>query len=163
MNRERYRLGIDIGGTFTDLVLFNESTGAIHVAKVPTTPKDQSLGFENALETIVQNSGIALSDISFLVHGTTVATNAVIKGSTSKTALLTSKGFRDVLEIGRQVRPALYDLQLDKPKPLVPRALRLEVEERISSDGSVLQPLNEQDVANAARVLKREGIESAAI
>jgi len=163
MNRERYRLGIDIGGTFTDLVLFNESTGAAHVAKVPTTPKDLSLGFQNALKTIVQASGIALGDISFLVHGTTVATNAVIKGSGSKTALLTTKGFRDILEIGRQVRPVLYDLQLDKPKPLIRRALRLEAKERIGSDGKILEPLDEQDVVDAARIMKHNGVESVAI
>jgi N-methylhydantoinase A len=116
----RYRLGIDVGGTFTDGILINEQTGETRIAKVPSTPKDPSIGFLNAVERILRDANIDTDDVSYLVHGTTVATNAIIEGKLAPTGFITTEGFRDMLEIQRQIRPSLYDLLFEKPRPLVP-------------------------------------------
>jgi N-methylhydantoinase A len=159
----RYRLGIDVGGTFTDGILINEQTGETRIAKVPSTPKDPSIGFLNAVERILREAGIDTDDVSYLVHGTTVATNAIIEGKLAPTGFITTEGFRDMLEIQRQIRPSLYDLLFEKPRPLVPRYLCFGIPERLDAAGKVLTPLDEHAVAVAAEQLKKEGVEAIAV
>jgi N-methylhydantoinase A len=159
----RYRLGIDVGGTFTDAILINEETGETRIAKVPSTPKDPSIGFLNAVERILREASIKPADVGYLVHGTTVATNAIIEGDLSPTGFLTTAGFRDMLEIQRQIRPALYDLLFEKPRPLVPRYRSFGIPERLDHKGKVLTALDEKAVADAARQLKQEGVEAIAV
>ncbi len=159
----RYKMGIDVGGTFTDGVLLDESGGTTFIVKVPSTPADSSLGFLNAVDRIIDHSNIQPEAVDFMVHGTTVATNAVIEGKTAKTALVTTKGFRDILEIAFQIRPRLYDIFVEKPKPLVPRRYCFEVEERLDSNGNVITPLREEDVDSVIEQLRKESIESVVI
>jgi N-methylhydantoinase A len=140
-----YRVGIDIGGTFTDLLLVGED-GAAVIGKTLTTPGDPSLAVENALRPLLENGTIKAAERGTLLHGTTLVTNALIERKGAPTALLTTIGFRDAVEIGREHRYELYDLNLELPKPLVPRHLRFDVPERIAADGSVLQPLDEEFV-----------------
>lgn len=158
-----YRLGVDTGGTFTDIALIHEQTGKVHVAKVPSTPHDPSEAVIHGVHEIVRKTGIDVADISFFIHGSTVATNALLERNGAKTALLTTRGFRDVLEIGRQSRPKLYDFKARKKPPLVPRDLRIEVTERIKASGEVLVPLDVQEVRITARRLKSEGVQSIAV
>jgi N-methylhydantoinase A len=158
-----YRLGVDIGGTFTDVTLVDEASGALRIGKVPTTPQDPSLGFLEAVRRILREAGVAPSDVRFLVHATTVATNAIIQGATAPTGFLTTDGFRDLLEIQRQIRPSLYDLQFEKPKPLVPRYLCFGIPERLDYRGSVQLSLDEEAVRDAARRLRAEGVQSIAV
>ena len=160
---ERFRLGVDIGGTFTDAVLLSEASGATRIAKVPSTPSDPSRGFLEAVERILGDADIAPDAISYLVHGTTVATNSIIEGKTPRTAFITTEGFRDMLEIGRQVRPTLYDVHFEKPRPLVPRNLCFEVPERLDARGGVLQPLDEARVHEIARTLAGQDVVSVAV
>ena len=136
------RLGIDIGGTFTDLVFLN-SDGRVLRAKVLSTPDDYSLGIAAGLETIVGNGGVQIDEIAQIMHGTTVATNAIVEGKGARVALITTQGFRDVLEIRRLRMPVLYDIRWRKPPALVPRRLRFEVDERISHLGRVERALDE--------------------
>lgn len=159
----KLRIGVDAGGTFTDLCLFEEGSGRIAVAKLPSTPADPSIAILNGITEILSQEGDVASDVSYLAHGTTVATNALIQHAGARTGLITTEGFRDLLELGRQRRPDLYDLQVDKPRPLVPRDLRLEVPERTSSDGRVARPLDTGAVVAAARALKARGVESVAV
>ena len=132
-----YRLGVDVGGTFTDFLLFDEAKKEMTLAKVPTTPVNQALGIMNGLEKITQQAGIAPDEIAFFMHGTTAATNAILEGKGAKTALIVTEGFRDVLHIMRQDRPKLYDFFARRPEPLIPRHLRFEVAERILYTGEV--------------------------
>jgi N-methylhydantoinase A len=155
-----YRLGVDIGGTFTDAMLIDEQSGAVSIGKVPTTPADPSQGFLDATERMLRQGQLAPDAISYLIHGTTIATNAIIEGKGARTGFVTTQGFRDLLEIQRQVRPVLYDLQFDKTRPLVPRYLAFEVPERLDAQGNVLQPLDEDAVREVARRLKAEGVEA---
>jgi N-methylhydantoinase A len=136
------RLGIDIGGTFTDLVFLN-SEGRVLRAKVLSTPDDYSLGIAAGLETIVGNGGVQIDEIAQIMHATTVATNAILEGKGARVALITTQGFRDVLEIRRLRMPVLYDIRWRKPLALVPRRLRFEVDERISHLGRVERALDE--------------------
>jgi N-methylhydantoinase A len=159
----RYRLGIDVGGTFTDGILINEETGETRITKLPSTPKDPSVGFLAAVERILREAGIDPKDVGYLVHGTTVATNAIIEGKLAATGFITTEGFRDMLEIQRQIRPALYDLLFEKPRPLVPRYLCFGIPERLDATGKVLTPLDEQAVAAAAEQLKKERVEAIAV
>ncbi|HXN22805.1 MAG TPA: hydantoinase/oxoprolinase family protein [Candidatus Dormibacteraeota bacterium] len=159
----RFRLGVDVGGTFTDAVLISEETGEIHIAKVSTTPKDPSIGFLAAVTQILAKSGAQAPNVSYLVHGTTVATNALIEGKTPKTAFITTEGFRDLLEIGRQVRPSLYDIHFQKLRPLVPRDLCFEISERLDASGNVLRTLDEHRVVEIAKKFEQEDIRSVAI
>lgn len=159
----RYRLGIDVGGTFTDGILINEETGETRIAKVPSTPKDPSVGFLEAVERILREASIEAEDVGYLVHGTTVATNAIIEGKLGATGFITTEGFRDMLEIQRQIRPSLYDLLFEKPRPLVPRYLCFGIPERLDATGKVLTPLDEQAVASAAEQLKKERVEALAV
>ena len=158
-----YRLGVDIGGTFTDLVMIDEKSGKLAQVKLPSTPSDPSVGFMNVVERSLGESGISGSDINFLIHGTTVATNTIIEGKGAKAALITTEGFRDVLEIARQIRPNPYDIFCDKPKPLIPRYLCYGVPERVNYAGRVLQPLDEQAVRDVARQIKNEDVQAVAV
>lgn len=149
-------VGVDTGGTFTDIVLLQE--GELHVFKVLSTPDDPSRAILDGLQQLD-----ALKGLSVLVHGSTVATNAVLEGKGAKTGLITTAGFRDVLEIGRQTRPKLYDLRVQKVPPLVPRSRRVEVLERLNERGEVLIPLDEQSLQAALATVQEEGVEAVAV
>ncbi|HKF75537.1 MAG TPA: hydantoinase/oxoprolinase family protein [Candidatus Dormibacteraeota bacterium] len=159
----RYRLGVDIGGTFTDGMLIDEATGEVSIAKVLSTPADPAAGFLEATARIVREDGVRPADVRFVVHGTTVATNAIIEGRTARTGFVTTEGFRDMLEIARQTRPSLYDLRFEKPPPLVGRDLAFGIPERLDAEGRVLAELDEGAVREAARELGRLGVESVAV
>jgi N-methylhydantoinase A len=180
--RGAIRVGIDIGGTFTDAVSIDETTGRIGVAKVPSTPADPSRGFLEALARILRLSfarpvrsgrrGAARKEaparaepgaVRFLVHGTTVATNAVIEGKGAPTAFVTSAGFRDLFEIGRQIRPDLYDPQADKPPALIPRELAFEVPERTDADGRELVALDEDALRALVPALRGSGVRAVVV
>jgi N-methylhydantoinase A len=164
-----WRVGVDSGGTFTDICLLDEETRRVEVWKVPSTPDDPSLGIADGVEQALRRAQgetpatPPAASVAYIGHGTTVATNALIQHKGVKTGLVTTDGFRDLLEIGRQKRPDLYDLQADKPLTLVPRALRLEVPERVRHTGAVELPLDEARVRAAARVLKEAGVEAVAV
>ena len=155
---KRFRVGIDIGGTFTDLVYFDEISKEFAVVKVSTTPKKPAEGALNAIKT----AGIWLDNVHMLVHATTLGTNMFLgqEGlNPPKLALITTKGFRDVVEIGRQRRAELYNLFFEKPKPIVLRRDRYEVEERINAKGEVITPLNEEELRKIAREIRKKGYE----
>ncbi len=146
-----YRLGVDVGGTFTDFLLLNEDSGETHTAKVPSTPEDSSIGVLNGVARICEESGVAPGDIELVMHGTTVATNAVLPRRRAPTGIPTTAGFRDTPEIGRQIRTAIYDLELDPETPvfLAPGARRVKVTGRIAASGEVFEPLDEAGAAAA--------------
>lgn len=157
------RVGVDVGGTFTDLYLLDDEARVYATGKVPTTPADPSVGILTGVLRLLKEQGIAAERLSHLIHGTTVATNTVLQRNGSLTGLITTAGFRDVLEIARQRRPDLYDLTRDKVPPLVSRELRLEADERITARGEVLRPLDEDGVRRATRQLKSAGVQAIAI
>jgi len=159
----RFRVGVDVGGTFTDVVLVEEQSGQILVAKVHTAPADPSQGCIAGIDKVLKEFGLDAGQISFVVHGTTIATNTIIEGKGAKAGLVTSEGFRDVLEIAYQTRPNLYDIFYEKVKPLIPRYLSLGVPERIGPDGNVRVPLNEAALRQVAARLMKEGVESIAV
>ena len=150
------RLGVDVGGTFTDLVALTD--GRITTAKVSSTPQDQSVGVMNATES----ASIEAGSVSALAHGMTVATNALLERKGARTALITTAGFRDVLEIGRQNRPSLYQLHVDRPPALVPRDLRFTVRERVGPHG-VIEELTDSEIERVVGELERAGVESVAV
>lgn len=154
-----YRLCTDVGGTFTDGVLLDETTGKIKVSKVSSTPDNPAIGTIQSIEKF----NIPLSEVSFLAHGTTVVINALIEGIGAKTALITTKGFRDVLEIGRSNRTQMYNALYKKPTPLIPRYLRLEVNERVGPDGVILVPLAINDLSAIVNYLRENKIEAIAV
>ena len=158
-----WRIGVDAGGTFTDICLFDDEDGRIEVWKVPSTPQDPSSGIAEGVAEGVARVGAVAGDIAFFGHGTTVATNALIQHRGVKTGLITTDGFRDLLEIGRQKRPDLYDLQADKAPVLVPRDLRLEVPERVRFDGTVETALDLPAMRAAVRTLRAAGVEALAV
>lgn len=143
------RVAFDIGGTFTDFVLHDSSTGATHHLKVPTTPHDPGAAVVAGLEELLDIAGVRSAAVSTVLHATTVATNAVLERKGAATGLITTDGFRDVLIIGRQKRYETYDLYIDKPHPLVQRRHIAEVRERVGPDGSVVAPLDEKSVDRA--------------
>jgi N-methylhydantoinase A len=157
-----YRVGIDIGGTFTDMLLVGEDGGAV-IGKTLTTPGDPSLAVENALRPALDNGAVKAGERGTLIHGTTLVTNALIERKGALTVLLTTAGFRDAIEIAREHRYELYDLNLDLPKPLVPRHLRFDVPERMAADGSVLQALDERFIRRLVRELRDKGIKAIGI
>ena len=157
------RIGVDIGGTFTDLVLVDEATGAVSVGKLLTTPKEPAQAVEQGVMTLLHEAGRGPAGVAALIHGTTLATNALIERKGAKTGLLTTAGFRDALEIGREGRYDMYDLFIDPPAPLVPRHLRLEVRERLLADGSVVTPLDGASAREAIAALLAQGVEAIAI
>ncbi len=150
--------GIDVGGTFTDLIAIETASGAVRLAKVPTTPQNQAFGVLAAIES----AGLDLAELALIVHGTTTTTNALLERKLAKTGLITTRGFRDVLELGRRTRPNSYGLT-GWFEPLVPRELRLEVAERVDADGNVLTPLDEDAVRRTVRELKDAGCEALVI
>ncbi|WP_439495185.1 hydantoinase/oxoprolinase family protein [Bosea sp. (in: a-proteobacteria)] len=158
-----WRIGIDSGGTFTDVCLFDDASGQVAVWKVPSTPDDPSRAIARGTQEGTERVGAKPSEVVYFGHGTTVGTNALIQHRGVKTGLITTDGFRDLIEIGRQKRPDLYDLQADKSPPLVTRDLRFGVSERLRHDGSVETPLDEEGVRQAARELKAAGVKSVAI
>ena len=158
-----WRIGVDSGGTFCDICLYNTKTGQTGIWKVSSTPDDPSRGILNGILEGLATVSATPSEVAFLGHGTTVGTNALIQHKGVRTGLITTDGFRDLLEIGRQKRPSLYDTQADKPLTLIPRSLRLEVPERIRHDGTVETTLDEDSVRAAARVLRDEKVEAVAI
>ena len=156
------RIGADVGGTFTDVVLM-ESSGRIWTSKVPSTPPDFEGAVLTAIEQLMKVAGLPGTAVQEVAHGTTVATNAVLERRGAKTALITTRGFRDVLELRRIRAPQLYDLFFEKPKPLVERHLRLELSERISSTGETLVPILEAELETLADRLEKEEVESVAV
>jgi N-methylhydantoinase A len=158
---DEVRIGVDIGGTFTDIVAFRD--GEVHVTKTPSTPDSPDDGVVNGLEKSRDDAGFAFGDVGFLSHGTTVATNAVLEGTWAETALVTTEGFRDVLEIARQNRPDIYDFDAEKPAPIVPRDRRFEVPERLDERGTVLQDLEDDAVREVAAAIADSGVDSVAI
>jgi len=157
------RLGIDIGGTFTDIVLLDEATGEVRIYKLPSTPANPAIGFLRGLDWALTEGGNVAEALRYVAHGTTVATNAIIEGKVARTALLVTRGFRDILEIARQTRPDLFDLFADKPRPLVPRNLVIEIGERLGPFGEVIEPLSTADVEVAANQLREAGVGAVAI
>jgi N-methylhydantoinase A len=159
----RFRAGVDIGGTFTDLTLVDDETGRLWVGKVLTTPSDPSIAVHEGLTHLLRQTGVDAEQIRSIVHGTTLVTNAIIQRRGAKTALLTTRGFRDAIEIGKESRYDVYDIFLELPRPLVPRRLRREVSERVLDDGSVLEPLDSRLLEEDVRALQRQGVEAVAV
>jgi N-methylhydantoinase A len=159
----RYRLGVDVGGTFTDLVLFDEETQELWVHKTPTTLQDQAEGVSEGLSALLRRQEAAPEDLVYLAQGSTVAINAMLEGRTAPVGIITTEGFRDLLELRRQRRPSLYDLFFQMPQPLVPRHLRLAVPERVNSSGDVLVPLDEGKARQALQRLAQAGVSSVAV
>jgi N-methylhydantoinase A len=162
-SNSHYRVGIDIGGTFTDGTLIDEKTGGFRIAKVLSTPDDPSVGFMTALQRLLDEADVAPGAVRYLVHATTVATNAIIEGKTAKTGFVTTDGFRDMLEIARQTRPSLYDVHFVKPPPLVPRHRCFGIKERMSSRGEVAVPFDRDEMERVAGRLRDEGVEAVAV
>lgn len=159
----QHRIGADIGGTFTDLVVFDDASGSFAVGKTLTTPRDPSEAVEALVRETLAREGIDANAVRQFIHGTTLVTNAIIERKGSRTALLATQGFRDSIEIRRESRYELYDLMLEMPEPLVPRYLRFDVPQRTLSDGTTLQELDEAFVAQLATELAENGIEAVAI
>ena len=148
-------VGVDVGGTFTDLVLFDTETESVKIAKVPSTPENQAFGVMSALES----AGTTMEDVLTIIHGTTVTTNALLERKISRVGLITTQGFRDVLELGRRTRPKPYGMT-GSFECIIPRELRLEVRERVDCDGEIVEVLNEEDVRKAVEQLLESGVEA---
>ncbi len=156
-------IGVDVGGTFTDFYAFNDTTRVEHVYKTPSTPDDPAEAILAGLDALRAKIGISREEITRLAHGTTVATNALIQRKGAPVALITTRGFRDLLEIGRQIRPRMYDLKADDPPPVVPRCHRFEIAERIGPEGEIVVPLQEEAIAAAVEAVRRSGARACAI
>ena len=159
----RYRLGVDVGGTFTDLVLYDVETNAMELTKTPSTPANQAEGVTTGIEMLIDRLGVPAAEIGFFIHGTTVATNTLLERKGARTALVVTAGFRDVLQVGRQDRPDLYDWRIPRTEPLVPRHLRFEVGERVLYTGEVHKSLNQDDVDSVIERLRETGVEAVAV
>jgi N-methylhydantoinase A len=159
------RIGIDVGGTFTDVVLWDEKPGTFHYTKTPTTHDDLADGVLKGLGQILEISGKSIRDVDYLIHGTTIGTNAIVEGKGARVGLIMTKGFEDVLEIRRVARPkeASFDFEVDNPPPLVPRNLRKGVIERMNSKGEVHVPLDEDSVRQMVQFFKQENVEAIVI
>jgi N-methylhydantoinase A len=157
------RLGIDIGGTFTDFVLLDDATGRVATYKCLTTPRDPSDAIEEGMRGLEKIAPGYVDGLEEIIHGTTLVINAIIERKGARTGLITTQGFRDVLELGREIRYAPYDVFAEFPEPLVPRRRRLEVNERLRADGSVLRPLDESEARETVRALKGMDVESVAV
>lgn len=157
------KLGVDVGGTFTDLVVIDEKTKKINITKVPSTPQSPDRGVMDGVTKAARLFSFQPKEIDFLIHGTTVATNALIERKGVDSALLVTEGFRDVLHIARQIRPKLYDFFERRPDPFIPRELRFEIPERILFTGEIKKPLDEEAVRFVARQIAERGIKVVAI
>jgi N-methylhydantoinase A len=158
-----WRIGVDIGGTFTDLALVDDASGQIGVAKVPTTPGDLTEGVIRALEMAMARYAVAAPEVNLLSHATTVVTNAILGENGARAALITTRGFRDVLELRRSARADLYDLFQDAPSTLIPRRRRFEITERVGADGAVVTPLAEEEIDALTAALKAARVDAVAI
>ena len=163
MAPEPFRVGVDIGGTFTDLVLLDSRSGRLFNEKVLTTPQDPSIGVLEGLENILGRNGAEPGQVRHVIHGTTLVANAIIERRGARVALVTTDGFKDILEIGTEWRYDTYDLFMEVPEPLVPRHRRFEVPERIGPAGNVLQALDEDAVAATAREIASAGVDAVAV
>jgi N-methylhydantoinase A len=163
MARASLRIGVDSGGTFTDIALYDETTGTVAVWKVSSTPDDPSRAIADGVRQAIDELGFAGARVDYFGHGTTVATNAVIQRRGARTGLITTEGFRDVLEIGRQTRPSQFNLRTPKADVLANRADRLEVGERITYQGEVQKALDEQSVRQVAHTLRAAGVTAVAV
>ncbi|MYE58029.1 MAG: hydantoinase/oxoprolinase family protein, partial [Alphaproteobacteria bacterium] len=152
-------IGVDVGGTFTDIVVNRDDGSALLLHKLPSTPDAPERAIVEGLATLMQQHALSASSVDWLAHGTTVGTNALIQRKHGKVALITSRGFRDLMEIGRQTRPTVYDMHRDHPPPLVERRLRIDVPQRTLADGSTHVPLDEDAVRDAAVLLRRESVD----
>lgn len=159
------RLGIDVGGTFTDLVLIDDQTGKFYYTKTLTTPDSLSDGVMTGIEKILSVAGTEMASVDYIVHGTTIGTNTMIERNGARAGLITTRGFRDVLEIARIERPdgGLYDMTVDLPDPLIPRYLRLEVDERIGAEGEVVRELDERSVLSAIEQFRNQDVDAIAV
>ena len=155
------RVGVDVGGTFTDVVVADES--GLTMCKVPSTPESPDRGVLDGLDAASERAGFDPANVAFFGHGTTVATNALLEREWAETALVTTDGFRDAVEIGRQTRPDLYDLHAEKPAPIVKRDRRYEVPERLDRRGDVVDPLDEESARAVARTVADAEVESVAV
>ena len=158
-----WRVGVDIGGTFTDVALIDDASGEIGVAKVPTTPRDLAEGVLAALRMAMDRYQVKRGDVGLLSHATTVVTNAILEGHGARAALVTTRGFRDILELRRSARGDLYDLFQDAPATLVPRRRRFEITERIGADGGIVTPLAEAEIDALIATLKAQRVEAIAV
>ncbi len=159
----QYRLGIDIGGTFTDFCLMDEGDGTVQIGKVPSTPDNPTSSVVAGLNRLSSEHGLAPAGIKYFVHGTTIGVNTIIERRGALTGLLVTKGFPDILNIGRSRLPDIYDLLVEKPEPLVQRRHVREIDERILANGKVYQPLSDDEVQAAARSLVDDGVEAVTV
>ncbi len=163
-SEEIIRIGIDIGGTFTDFVVYNPETGELETFKVLSTPASPDQAVMDGLRDYFLSKSINLQEVSLnIVHGSTVATNALLERKGAKTALITTKGFEDILQIGRQNRPSLYDLSFEPVPALIPPQLRFGITERIDHNGNVIIPLKLQEVDQIISDLQSQGVTSVAV
>jgi N-methylhydantoinase A len=158
-----WRIGVDIGGTFTDVAVVDETSGRIGVAKVLTTPADLAEGVLRALESAMRRYGLTSIQVGLLSHATTVVTNAILEEKGARAALVTTRGFRDVLELRRSARANLYDLFQDAPATLIPRRRRFEISERVGADGAVIMSLAESEIDSLVTELKKERVDAIAV
>ncbi|MBW2252040.1 MAG: hydantoinase/oxoprolinase family protein, partial [Deltaproteobacteria bacterium] len=163
MEQTTYRLGCDIGGTFTDFVLVNNKTGEFYTNKCLTTPSDPSDAVEQGIRELTEIKPGFMDTVEEVIHGTTLVINAIIERKGARTGLITTKGFRDVLELGREIRYDAYDIFSEYPEPIVSRALRMEIDERLTADGRLLKDVDKKDVLKVLEQLKAAGIESLAV
>ena len=158
----QFRVGVDIGGTFTDIVFLGPE-GQLHTRKVSSTVDDYAQAIAQGLGRVFRETGLGPASVEEIQHGTTVASNAILEMAGARTGLITTRGFRDVLELRTLRMPRLYDIGWEKPEPLVPRYLRVQVDERVDANGQVERPLNRADVEAAVDKLLAEGVESIAV
>ncbi len=163
MSDKIYRLGCDIGGTFTDFVLLNDQTGELTINKCLTTPSDPSDAVEYGIRQLDEMVPGFVKSLDEVIHGTTLVINSIIERKGAITGLITTRGFKDVLELGREIRYAPYDVFAQFPKPLIPRSFRFEVDERVRSDGTVLKPLDPDEARQVVRRMLEAGVESIAV
>ena len=157
-----YRLGVDVGGTFTDLLLFDTATGAFWRHKTPSTPHDSSEGILNGVTAICADAGVAANQIDYFLHGTTVATNAVLEGKGAKVGLVTTEGYRDIMQIARSFVPGGLAAWIiwPKPQPLAALENTVTVKGRMNAEGKEVRPLDEADVRTQLTYLKGQGVEA---
>ena len=155
-----YKLGVDVGGTFTDLALYNTDTNQLEFAKTPSTSANQAVGVASGIQELVKRHAVSAASVDFFIHGTTVATNTLLERTGAKTALVVTKGFRDILQIGRQDRPDLYNWRIRRKEPLVPRHLRFEITERVLHTGEVHTPLDKPNLETLVEEIKAAGVEA---
>ena len=156
-------IGVDVGGTFTDFHAFDDASGRSAVFKRPSTPAKPARAVISGLQEFARAEALDLAGVTRLSHGTTVATNALIQGKGGDVALVTTRGFRDLLEIGRQIRPHMFDFQKDYPPPLVPRERRLEADERVGADGKTIRSFTDPEVARLVQAVKATEVTSSRI